>query len=229
MTPKVGVLLSGCGFLDGSEIHEAVLTMLFLDRAGAEIVCLPPSGQQSDVVDHSTGEPMSGESRDVYVEAARIARGKIRQLATVQADELDAIVLPGGFGAAKNLSDFASAGTNASAHPEVARLLQGMHEAGKPIGAVCIAPALVATVLGRHCAPSLTIGNDQGTAEALQAMGARHQDCAVHEFYADEQNLIASTPAYMLDARISEVAEGIEKLVTTVVGWCRVKGNEVSS
>ena len=229
MTPKVGVLLSGCGFLDGSEIHEAVLTMLFLDRAGAEIVCLAPSGQQSDVVDHSTGQPMPGEQRDVYVEAARIARGKVRELAAVQADELDAIVLPGGFGAAKNLSDSASAGAEASAHPEVARLLTAMHEARKPIGAVCIAPALVATVLGRHCSPSLTIGNDEGTAAALQAMGATHQDCAVHEFYADEQNLIASTPAYMLDARIGDVAKGIEQLVATVVGWCRVKSNEVSS
>src|SRR5215467_4636044 len=127
MAPKVGVLLSGCGFLDGSEIHEAVLTLLFLDRAGAEAVCMAPAGPQRHVVDHTTRKPADGQSRDVLVESARIARGRIRALAGVRAAELDAIVLPGGFGAAKNLSDFAVAGGNAKPHPEVARLLRELH------------------------------------------------------------------------------------------------------
>jgi enhancing lycopene biosynthesis protein 2 len=220
MSPRVGVLLSGCGFLDGSEIHEAVLTMLFLDRAGAEIVCMAPAGLQAQVVDHARGEPAAGERRDVLVEAARVARGRIRPLAGVRAADLDALILPGGYGAAKNLCDFATAGAKARAHPEVAQLLREMHAAHKPIGAVCIAPAVVASVLGRQCAPELTIGEDQGTAAALQAMGARHQACPVQGFHADEANRIVSTPAYMYDARIGDVAAGIEKLVRTVVAWC---------
>jgi enhancing lycopene biosynthesis protein 2 len=220
MTPKVGVLLSGCGFLDGSEIHEAVLTMLFLDRAGAELVCMAPKGPQMHVVDHAQKKPAEGQSRDMLVEAARIARGRIRDLATVKAAELDAIVLPGGFGAAKNLCNFAVAGARSVPHPQVARLLREMHGQHKPIGAVCIAPAVVANVLGKDCAPMLTIGDDRDTAAALAAMGARHTDCAVQGFCADEQNKIVSTPAYMFDARISEVAAGIERLVQQLMSWC---------
>lgn len=221
MNPRVGVLLSGCGFLDGSEIHEAVLTMLFLDRAGAEIVCLAPDGPQQQVVDHAHRQPVPGERRDMLAEAARIARGRIRALGSVRAEDLDALILPGGFGAARNLSDFATAGAKAKAHPEVARLVQEVHAAGKPIGAICIAPAVIASVLGRSAAPTLTIGDDAGTAAALQAMGAKHHVCPVQGFFADERNHIVSTPAYMFDARISEVAIGIERLVQTVVGWCR--------
>ena len=221
MRPRVGVLLSGCGFLDGSEIHEAVLTMLFLDRAGAEIVCMAPAGAQRQVIDHATRQPAAGERRDVLAESARIARGRIRELSTVAAGELDAIVCPGGFGAAKNLCDFALAGAKAAAHPGVQKLLREMHAQKKPIGAICIAPALVASVLGRTAAPVLTIGDDQGTAAALQAMGASHRDCQVQEFCADEKNRIASTPAYMFDARIGEVAAGIERVVQTVLGWCQ--------
>jgi enhancing lycopene biosynthesis protein 2 len=221
MATKVGVLLSGCGFLDGSEIHEAVLTLLFLDRAGAQIVCIAPDGPQQQVVDHARKQPVAGEQRNMLTEAARIARGKIRPAAGVRADELDALVLPGGFGAAKNLSDFAAAGARAKAQPEVARLLQQVHAARKPIGAICIAPAVVAAVLGRSAAPSLTIGEDAGTAAALQAMGAKHQACPVEGFCVDEANRIVSTPAYMYDARISEVAAGIERLVATVLDWCR--------
>src|SRR5262249_12001931 len=155
MSPKVGVLLSGCGFLDGSEIHEAVLTMLFLDRADAEIVCMAPSGPQTAVVDHRTREAVRGQQRDIRAEAARIARRRSGAGARVQERELDALIAPGGFGAARNLCDFASAGAKARPQPEVARLLKAMHAAKKPIGAVCIAPALVASVLGRECAPGL--------------------------------------------------------------------------
>jgi enhancing lycopene biosynthesis protein 2 len=224
MNPRVGVLLSGCGFLDGSEIHEAVLTMLHLDRAGANVVCMAPRGPQRDVVDHAGGKPAAGERRDMLVESARIARGRIRDLAEVKATELDALILPGGYGAAKNLCDFAIAGTKAAAHPQVARLLREMHEAHKPIGAVCIAPATVASVLGKTAHPTLTIGNDEGTAKALQGLGAGHQDCQVTGFVADQHNRIVSTPAYMFDARISEVSKGIEQLVQNVLAMVRAGG-----
>src|SRR5262249_29123037 len=131
MRPKVGVLLSGCGFLDGSEIHEAVLTMLFLDRADAEVVCMAPTGAQAAVVAHRTRGPARGQQRDVLAEAARIARGRIVDVARVQERELDALIAPGGFGAARNLCDFATAGAKAKAHPEVARLLRALHAAKK--------------------------------------------------------------------------------------------------
>ena len=218
MNRKVGVLLSGCGFLDGAEIHESVLTLLCLDELGVDTVCLAPRGAQRHVVDHEKKAPAAGESRDVLREAARIARGRIRDAATVTADELDALVLPGGFGAAKNLCDFAEKGAAAVPHPEVARLLRDVHAQKKPIGAFCIAPAVVASVLGRTAKPLLTIGDDAGTAAALAAMGARHRDCRVQDCVVDEGNRIVSTPAYMFDARVAEVAAGIRKACTALVG-----------
>lgn len=224
MSHRVGVLLSGCGFLDGSEIHEAVLTMLHLDRAGAAIVCIAPRGPTMHVVDHAAGEVKAGQSRDMLVEAARIARGRIRDLAMVRTEDLDAVILPGGFGAAKNLCDFAVQGEKATAHPQVASFLRQMHAAHKPIGAICIAPALIANVLGQMAHPTLTIGNDAGTKAALTAMGARHQDCAVTDCVIDGPNRIVSTPAYMYDARVGEVAAGIDKLVQAVLEMCRSGG-----
>lgn len=218
MSRKVGVVLSGCGFLDGSEIHEAVLTLLHLDRHGVGIVCMAPRGPQKHVVDHAARQPVAGASRDVFVEAARIARGKIVDLATVTADQLDAVVLPGGFGAAKNLSDFAEKGAAATPHPEVARLLRAMHAAKKPIGAICIAPAVVAAVLGRTAHPTLTIGEDAGTAAALQQMGCAHRTCPVTDCVVDAAQRIVTTPAYMYDARVHDVGKGIGKLVDALVG-----------
>jgi enhancing lycopene biosynthesis protein 2 len=217
MTLKVGVLLSGCGFLDGSEIHEAVSTLLALDERGAVAVCMAPRGPQAGVVDHSKRSPAAAESRDMLAEAARLARGRIQDLAAVEAGQLDALILPGGFGAAKNLCDFASRGAQAKAHPEVARLLAAMHAAGKPIGAICIAPAVVAAVLGRTAHPTLTIGDDAGTAEALVQMGAVHERCAVTDCVTDPRNRIVSTPAYMYEARIADVRKGIGKLVDAVL------------
>ncbi len=216
MKPKVGVVLSGCGFLDGSEIHESVLTLLCLDDAGAAAVCTAPKGPQLHVVDHAQKAPASG-TRDMFVEAARIARGRIQDLATLRAADLDAVILPGGFGAAKNLSDFASKGAAAVPHPEVARLLRDMHAAKKPIGAICIAPAVVAAALGRTVHPTLTIGDDQGTAAALVAMGCVHRECPVTGCVVDDANGIVSTPAYMFDASVGEVAMGVRKLVDAVL------------
>ena len=217
MNRKVGVVLSGCGYLDGSEIHESVLTLLCLDELGVEVVCMAPRQPQRHVVDHERGEPVVGETRCVLREAARIARGAIRELGTVAIDELDAVVLPGGFGAAKNLSDFAVRGAGATVHPDLVRLLTGMHAAGKPIGAICIAPAVVAAVLGRTAKPLLTIGDDKATAAALVAMGARHQDCPVTDCVIDRAQRIVTTPAYMYHTRPSQVLQGIRKLCTAVV------------
>lgn len=212
MTKKVGVILCGCGVYDGAEVNESVLTMLALERAGAEMVVCAPDVDQMHVVNHLTGEPVEGETRNVLVESARIARGAISDITEVSADDLDALIIPGGFGAAKNLCDFAVAGAQCEVQPDVARMVREVHEQGKPIAAVCIAPAVLAKVLGGE-SPALTIGNDAGTAEALQAMGARHVDCPVREFVVDEERKIITTPAYMLAQTISEAAEGIEKTV----------------
>lgn len=216
---RVGVLLSGCGFLDGAEIRESVLTLLSLDRAGAEAVCLAPAISQHHVVDHAAGKPARGETRNVLAEAARIARGKIRDLASVQAEELDALILPGGYGVAKNLCNFAEAGEDAQVHPEVLRLVREMHQRGRPIGAICIAPALIAAAFREQNArPRLTLGTDNETAAKLVAMGAEHEKRTVKEVTVDRKNLLVSTPAYMFgDARVSEVAEGIDRLVREVL------------
>jgi len=210
---KVGVVLSGCGFLDGSEIQEAVLTLLALDRAGATAVCMAPAIEQADLVNHRTGKPAEG-TRSVLDESARIARGAIVDVAKVKAADLDALILPGGYGAAKNLSNFASAGANTKVEPHVARLVREMHKAKKPIAALCIAPTVVAAALrDERTHVKLTIGADEATATALEHMGARHSVCPVDEFRVDEEQRIVSTPAYMIDARISEVALGIERTV----------------
>jgi enhancing lycopene biosynthesis protein 2 len=215
MAIKVGVILSGCGFQDGAEIHESVLSLLALDRAGAEVACFAPDVPQARVVNHLTGESVE-ESRNVLVESARIARGEIDDLANCRVETLDAFVLPGGFGAALNLCTFATEGAEASVHPEVARVIREAHAAGKPIGAICIAPGLIARVLG-EAAPFLTIGNDAGTAEVIEACGAKHQACPVDDFVVDEANKIVSTPAYMLGPTIRHVAAGIEQCVTEVL------------
>lgn len=216
---RVGVLLSGCGFLDGAEIRESVLTLLSIDRAGAEAICLAPSIEQHHVIDHVAGKPVRGETRNVLTEAARIARGKIRDLASVKAEELDALILPGGYGVAKNLCNFAQAGEDTQVHPEVLRLVREVHLRGRPIGAICIAPALIAAAFREQNArPRLTIGTDNETASKLAAMGAEHEKRTVKEVTVDRKNLLVSTPAYMFgDARVSEVAEGIDRLVREVL------------
>lgn len=213
---KVAVLLAGCGVFDGAEIHEAVVTLLALDRAGAEAVCLAPNVRQMHVVNHLTGAVAEGETRNVLVEAARIARGAVRDAAQARAEEFDALLVPGGFGAAKNLCDFAVKGADCSAHPDVARFVRAMHAGGKPIGAMCIAPALLARLLGDEH-PELTIGTDKQTADALEAMGARHVARDVHDTVVDRKRRLVTTPAYMSAQSIGEAASGIEKLVREVL------------
>ncbi|MBV5341054.1 MAG: isoprenoid biosynthesis glyoxalase ElbB [Deltaproteobacteria bacterium] len=212
---KIGVVLSGCGVYDGSEIHEAVLTLLAIDRQGCEALCMAPN-VDFPVTDHLTKRE-TAEKRNVLTESARIARGNIRDIREVKAADLDAIIFPGGFGAAKNLCDFATKGAAAQVNPEVARLLKEMAIAGKPIGAVCIAPALIAAVLGKEYSPTVTIGSDPATAAEIEKTGAKHQGCPVTGFVVDRQNKLVTSPAYMLATRISEVYEGIDNCVREVV------------
>jgi enhancing lycopene biosynthesis protein 2 len=167
-------------------------------------------------VNHLTGAP-TGAKRNALMESARIARGKILCLKEVKAVDLDAIVFPGGFGAAKNLCNFAEKGAKAEIHPEVARLLKEMAAAKKPICAICIAPTLVAATLGRDYSPKVTIGTDAETAAAINATGSCHQDCPVTEFVVDRENKIVSTPAYMLAERISEAADGIDRAIKATI------------
>ena len=220
MKSKVGVMLSGCGVFDGSEIHEAVLTLLYLTRAGAEPICMTPDLDQKQVVNHLTGEAMD-ETRNVLVEAARIARGRIRNLREVSADALDALIFTGGYGAAWNLCDFATAGPAVKVEPTVARLLGAVHAAGKPLGFMCIAPAVAAGVLGRH-GIELTIGREPETAAALEKLGAVHFDHGVEDIHVDAVHKIVSTPAYMYNASLPEVAAGIERLTKQILAMIEV-------
>lgn len=215
---RVGVCLSGCGVYDGAEIHESVLTLLALDRAGAEAVCFAPDVPQMHVVDHLTGQVAAGETRNVLQEAARIARGNVKPAAEVRGGDLDALILPGGYGAAKNLCNFAVAGPDCTVEPEVARIVREIVQARKPLGAICISPAVVAAVLrGSGVRAELTIGNDRDTAAALEKMGVKHVACPVSDIHVDERNNIVTTPAYMLAGSIGEAAEGIERLVAAVL------------
>ncbi|BAI80896.1 sigma cross-reacting protein 27A [Deferribacter desulfuricans SSM1] len=219
---KVCVVLSGCGVYDGSEIHEAVLTMYFLDKYGAELLIAAPNKEQLHVVNHLTGEVAERESRNVLVESARIARGNIKDLKDVSADDFDALIFPGGFGAAKNLTTFAIDGVDCQIDPEVKRIVRETIEAKKPLAAICIAPVLVAKALeGTGIKTKITIGTDENVASAIENLGANHISCPVKEAVVDEENKIITTPAYMLGQRISEVAEGIEKTVKKLLDFVK--------
>ncbi|ABR80820.1 TPA: isoprenoid biosynthesis protein ElbB [Pseudomonas aeruginosa] len=214
MHKKVAVILSGCGVYDGTEIHESVITLLRLSQRGAEVQCFAPNIAQHHVINHLTGEEMP-ESRNVLVESARIARGEIKDLREARAEDFDALIVPGGFGAAKNLSDFAIAGAQCQVQPDVLALARGFVDAGKPVGLICIAPAMAAKIYGAGV--QCTIGNDAGTAEALKQMGAEHLDAPVDEIVEDAARKLVSTPAYMLAQSIAEAASGINKLVDRVL------------
>lgn len=210
---KVCVVLSGCGVYDGAEIHEAVLTLLALDRAGAEVLIAAPNVEQRHVINHLTGEVMP-ERRNVLVEAARIARGQIRDLAGVHAGEIDAIVFPGGYGAAKNLCTFAFEGTDMSVDGEVSRIVAEMRAAAKPIGLICIAPALGARLLP---GVRITFGARCDASEAAEKMGARHEETSVEQISVDLDNKVVSTGAYMMGPWVKDVARGIDALVEKVL------------
>ncbi|MBN2505858.1 MAG: isoprenoid biosynthesis glyoxalase ElbB [Verrucomicrobia bacterium] len=213
---RVAVLLSGCGVYDGAEIHESVLVLLALDRAGAQAVCAAPDVPQHEVVNHLTRQPVAGESRNVLVESARIARGQVVALSKLKPGDFDAVIVPGGSGAAKNLSTFALGGEGFQVNPEVAEVLRQAHASGKPLGFVCIAPAIAARLFGDRQV-ELTVGTDQGTARVLERCGARHVSSRVVDAVVDRRLKIVSTPAYMLARRISEAEAGITKLVQAVL------------
>ena len=203
-SPRVAVILSGCGVYDGSEIHEAVVTLLTLSRAGATVRCAAPDKPQMHVVNHLTGEVAAGHEHGVEVGGADLGQGD-----DVAAGDAD--------GAAKNLSDFAVKGAEGTADPELVRVLREFHEAGKPIGAVCIAPVILVMALGEG---AVTIGEDPGTAAAIESLGGQHLACPVTEMIVDEERKLVTAPAYMLDASLAQVAEGIEKAVHAVLGMC---------
>ena len=210
---NIAVILAGCGHQDAAEIHEATLTLLAIHKHGAEFQCYAPDINQHHVLNHITGQEMK-EQRNVLIESARIARGKIAALATFSVEAADALVIPGGFGAAKNLCSYAFDGPKCTVNPDVARAVKSMHAAGKPIGALCIAPVILAKVLGDV---ELTIGQDAGTAENLAAMGAKHLPTGPGEIAIDKKNKIVSTPCYMLPSRIDQVAEGADKLIAAIL------------
>lgn len=215
MSKRVGVILSGCGYLDGAEIREAILTLLALDKRDAEIVMMAPDKKQHHVVDHLTGNEVK-ESRNVLEEAARIARGKIQKIEEVDPSSLDAVMMPGGYGVAKNLSSFAFKGPEAEMDESVKDFLLKLHKAHKPIGAICISPAVISLLFGKE-GVELTIGDDASTVSAVEALGAKHFKCSVDEIHIDKKLKIATTPAYMFDdARVKDVAVGIDKCVAAV-------------
>jgi len=221
MAKKVGVVLSGCGVYDGAEIHESVCTLLALDGEGAEIICIAPDKDQAHVVNHQKGEPEEGERRSVLEESARIARGPVRPLADVSADEFDALVLPGGFGAAKNLCSYAFKGEDCEVDPDLKRLLLDCAGAGKPIGAACIAPVALAKAFeGSGRSLTMTIGNDPDTAAALEKWGVTHRNAGPEETVVDAANKVVTTPAYMVAQRIGEVNKGISRMVREVLSLC---------
>lgn len=212
---KVAVVLSGCGVYDGAEINEAVLTLLSLEQQGATYQCFAPDREQMHVINHLTGEPVPAETRNVLVEAARIARGNIRPLNDARAEDYDALLVPGGFGAAKNLCDFAVSGAEMTVQDDFLTVAQSFHQAGKPIGLICIAPVMAAAICGEGT--RCTIGNDPDTAAAIAAMGGEHLECPVTEARVDRERKMVTTPAYMLAGSVSEAYAGISDCVKEVL------------
>ncbi|HNZ42368.1 MAG TPA: isoprenoid biosynthesis glyoxalase ElbB [Bacteroidales bacterium] len=210
---KFAVLLAGCGSLDGAEIHESVLTLLAIDKLGASYRIFAPDINQYHVINHYKKRPMD-ETRNILVEAARIARGDIQPLSQYRPEDYDALVMPGGFGVAKNLCTYAFDGANMQVNAEVEAALQATKKLGKPIGALCIAPVILAKVFGNV---TLTIGKDETTEKNIQSLGAKNIRTGHGDVVVDEKNNLFSTPCYMLDAHISNIAEGAENLIKAML------------
>ena len=217
MSKKIAVLLSGSGVFDGAEIHESVLTLLALDEAGAEVTMCAPSGSQLHVVNHLTGEVSEGEQRDILVEAARIARGQIVDLDSLDISEFDGLVLPGGFGVAKNLCNFAIQGPACEIDSRVEAFLKSAHEQSVPMGFACISPALAAAVFKEG---TFTLGSDEDpAAEGIRQLGGEHVACARDEIVCDHTRKIVSTPAYMAETTLSDLRRGLKRMVDQVMTW----------
>lgn len=214
MSKKVAIVLSGCGVFDGAEINETVLTALRLDQLGAQVEFFAPDIDQAVVINHQTGKEMS-EQRNVLIESGRITRGKTRDVRELKADDFDAVILPGGFGVASNLSDLSSKGTQSTVEEGTLQAILQFKEAKKPVGLICISPALSAKIFGAGV--RCTIGNDVDTAELVRQMGAVHQDTTVDRIVVDEDNRLVTTAAYMLTESLNEASKGINKLVEQVL------------
>lgn len=217
--PRVAVVLAGCGFKDGAEIRESVFALLGLDMAGADIQCVAPE-KQIKVVNHLTFEE-TGEERSLLNEAARIARGNIKSLSQVTSSDFDAVVLPGGFGAAKNLCDFAFKGKDSTVDPQVSKFLLGFVESKKPIGAICIAPVIIAKLFEPLGGVKLTLGEAGDAAKIIESWKSKHVVVAPDEIVIDSDHKVVTTPAYMYsDASLSKIFEGIRRLSEQIVRWC---------
>ena len=210
---KIAVVLSGCGNKDGAEIHESVMTLWAIHKHGAEYQCFAPDIRQHHVLNFITNEEMD-EERNVLLESARIARGQIKNLADFDPARYDAIIIPGGLGAAKNLSSYAFDGPDCQINEELAKAVRGMADLKKPIGALCIAPVLIAKILGNI---EVTIGHDPNTVAALTKMGASHQETGHGEITVDRTNKVVTTPCYMLDARVDQIGDGAENVVKAIL------------
>jgi enhancing lycopene biosynthesis protein 2 len=214
--PNIAVILSGCGYLDGAEIRESVLSLLYLDEAGADVSIFAPEDQQYHVINHQHGEAAHAQ-RSIIEEAARIARGKIMPLHQLNPEQYDGLIIPGGFGVAKNFSDIAFKGAGAHVDPTISAVVQGFYDARKPIGAICISPVLLSAIL-RNQAIELTIGEDKFFADLIEGFGNKHRRCDTGDAVIDTQHRIASCSAYMRDdASLSHVAQGIKKVIEYVV------------
>lgn len=206
---KIAVVLAGCGVLDGAEIHEATMSLYAIKKLGAEYEIFAPDMDQYHVINHLTGKEMN-EKRNVLVEAARIARGHIKPLSKYDVKDFDGLLFPGGFGVAKNLCTFAFDGYACEINPEVLEAIKTTHGAGKPIAALCISPVLLAKALGKG---KLTVGEQSGTSQAIERLGAKHEATRHGQVIVDQENKLLSTPCYMLNANIVQIAEGAENIV----------------
>lgn len=221
---KIGVLLSGCGVYDGVEIQEAVLTLLAIEEIGAKAVCIGLNQNQHHVINHLTGEEMP-EKRNMLIEAARIARGEIQDITTVAPADLDALVIPGGFGSAKNFTSWAFDGPEGSIDSKVKLLIVNMVNVGKPIAALCVSPIVVAKAMeGSSVKAKLTIGTDiapspydiKGFSNGLESLGASTTMKMIDEIEIDKENKIITAPCYMMEASIVEVRKNIRKAIETI-------------
>jgi len=210
---RFGVILSGCGNRDGAEIHESTMTLLAIHKNGADYQCFAPNIVQHHVLNHLTGEVMD-ESRNVMIEAARIARGKVKDLNEFDPAQFDGLVIPGGLGAVKNLSNYAFAGVDCRVIDGVANAIRGMYQLKKPIGALCIAPVVLAKVLGNI---NVTIGHDKNTVADLEKMGAIHTATNQEEVAVDREHKIVTTPCYMLNSRVDQIAVGADKVIRSML------------
>jgi enhancing lycopene biosynthesis protein 2 len=222
---KIAVLLSGSGVYDGTEIHESVLTLLAIERHGAEWFGVAPNVDQHHVVNHINGEEMK-EKRNVLIESARIARGNVKDLAETSADDFDALAIPGGFGAAKNLSKWAFSGPEGEINPDVKRIINETLEAGKPIAAMCMGPTLIAKALeGKGLKEKLTVGTTEenspydikAISQGMEVTGAVAEMKTVHDQVIDEKHKIVTTPCYMMDTNVAEIATSIDKAIQTMI------------